>query len=254
MNQLDTTFSALADPTRRAILGQLALGERTVGEIAEPFDISLPAISRHLRVLESASLIVTERRGKYLVRRLNASSLRDATEWLEFYRSFWSDGLDRLEAHLKKNKGVPMPPQAKVDTPVIEITRHLDAPPEQVFDAWVSKDFGAWLPFPDAVRQSTVIEPRVGGRYELSMTMKDGRTIEIFGVYREMVRPERLVMTWVANYIGQETLLTLTFKPNKAGTVMTLRHDGVPSALRNNHKANWLETLNRLAAYLKSAG
>jgi uncharacterized protein YndB with AHSA1/START domain len=94
----------------------------------------------------------------------------------------------------------------------------------------------------------------VGGRYELSMTMKDGRTIDITGVYREMVRPEKLVMTWVANYIGQETLLTLTFQPKGTGTLMTLRHDGVPSALRDNHKANWLETLSRLAAYLKKDG
>jgi uncharacterized protein YndB with AHSA1/START domain len=253
MNQLDTTFSALADPTRRAILAQLALGERTVGELAEPFDISLPAISRHLRVLESASLIVTERRGKYLVRRLNASALADATEWLEFYRTFWSEGFDRLEAHLKKTKGVSMPPQANVDTPSIEISRYLDAPAEQVFDAWVSKDFGAWLPLPDAVRQTAVIEPRVGGCYELSMTMNDGRTIDISGVYREIVRPHKLVMTWVANYIGQETLLTLTFQPQGTGTLMKLRHDGVPTALRDNHKANWMETLNRLATYLKDS-
>src|SRR6267378_3807953 len=82
MNNLDTTFAALSDPTRRAILGRLAAGQLTVGELAEPFDISLPAISRHLRVLEAASLIVRERRGQHRVCRLDAGALSAASEWL----------------------------------------------------------------------------------------------------------------------------------------------------------------------------
>ncbi len=102
MNALDTTFSALSDGTRRAILARLALGEATVGELAEPFDISLPAISRHLRVLEQASLIVRERRGQHRVCRLDPGALASASEWLEFYRRFWTEGLDRLDAHLKQ--------------------------------------------------------------------------------------------------------------------------------------------------------
>jgi len=104
MNTLDQTFSALADPTRRAILVRLAKGEATVGELARPFDISLPAISRHLKVLEDAELITNERVGKHRHCRLKPQALADAAHWLEFHRRFWSESLDRLDAHLKTSK------------------------------------------------------------------------------------------------------------------------------------------------------
>jgi DNA-binding transcriptional ArsR family regulator len=101
MIALDRTFSALADPTRRAILVRLAQGEATVGQLAEPFDISLPAISRHLKVLEEASLISNERQGKHRRCRLKSEALTGAAEWIDFHRRFWSGSFDRLNAHLK---------------------------------------------------------------------------------------------------------------------------------------------------------
>ena len=103
MDGLSQTFSALADPTRRAILARLALGEATVGEIAEPFPISGPAISRHLKVLEEADLITRTRRSQQFVCRLNPQGLKSAQEWLDHYRAFWTGAFDRLDAHLKKN-------------------------------------------------------------------------------------------------------------------------------------------------------
>ncbi len=103
METLDFAYSALADPTRRAILARLALGEATVGEIAEPFPISGPAISRHLKVLEQARLIARTRHGQQLVCRLNPQGLKSAQEWLDHYRAFWTGAFDRLDAHLKKN-------------------------------------------------------------------------------------------------------------------------------------------------------
>ena len=102
MQTLDTAFAALADPTRRAILARLALGEATVGEIGEPFPISAPAISRHLKVLEEADLIARTRRGQQLVCRLNPQGLKTAQEWLDHYRAFWTGAFDRLDSHLKK--------------------------------------------------------------------------------------------------------------------------------------------------------
>jgi DNA-binding transcriptional ArsR family regulator len=102
MIQLNATFNALADPTRRAILARLARGEATVGELAEPFAVSLPAISRHLKVLERASLISNERVGKHRRVRLKREALAGAQEWLDFSRRFWSGSLDRLASHLKK--------------------------------------------------------------------------------------------------------------------------------------------------------
>lgn len=107
MNVLDHTFAALADPVRRAILMRLAEGDATVGELAAPFEISLPAISRHLRVLEEASLISREREGKHRRCRLQRDALDRAGEWLDFHRRFWSGSFDRLDTHLasKSNKG-----------------------------------------------------------------------------------------------------------------------------------------------------
>ena len=109
MMTLDATFAALSDATRRAILVRLATGEATVGELAEPFQISLPAISRHLRVLEDAELIVREREGQHRRCRLKPEALASAGEWLDFHRRFWSGSLDRLNAHLKQDKGNTKP-------------------------------------------------------------------------------------------------------------------------------------------------
>ncbi|HZT50822.1 MAG TPA: metalloregulator ArsR/SmtB family transcription factor [Stellaceae bacterium] len=98
---LDLTFAALADPTRRAILARLAEGEASVNELAEPFAISLPAVSRHLKVLERATLIERRRDGQHRYCRLNGAPLSAAADWLEFYRRFWSESLDRLAEHLR---------------------------------------------------------------------------------------------------------------------------------------------------------
>ena len=109
MPNLDRTFAALANPTRRAMLARLATGERTVNELAAPFTISLPAISRHLKVLEGAALIVRTRDGLYQRCRLNPRRLGQAAEWLTFYRRFWTENFDRLDAHLRQTRT----PQAK---------------------------------------------------------------------------------------------------------------------------------------------
>jgi DNA-binding transcriptional ArsR family regulator len=103
MQMLDSTFAAIADPTRRAILARLALGDATVGELADPFPISAPAISRHLKVLEEARLIARTRRGQQFICRLNPDGLKTAQEWLDHYRAFWTGSFDRLDAHLKNN-------------------------------------------------------------------------------------------------------------------------------------------------------
>ena len=107
MKNLDVTFSALSDPTRRAILARLARGAATAGELGAPFKISQPAISRHLRVLEEASLIVRERRGQHRLCRLNPDPLKGADDWLGFYRKFWDKAFDRLDRHLQRLEARP---------------------------------------------------------------------------------------------------------------------------------------------------
>jgi DNA-binding transcriptional ArsR family regulator len=100
-DRLSVIFAALADPTRRAILARLADGDATVTELAEPFSISLPAISRHLKVLERAGLISRSRSGQWRSSTLEAAALREATDWMERYRVFWDASFDRLDAHLR---------------------------------------------------------------------------------------------------------------------------------------------------------
>jgi DNA-binding transcriptional ArsR family regulator len=101
-DQLSTTFAALADPTRRAILARLAKGQASVTEIAEPFDMTLPAISKHLKVLEHAGLIGRGREAQWRPCRLDAGPLKDVDDWVERYRRFWEQSFDRLETYLQE--------------------------------------------------------------------------------------------------------------------------------------------------------
>src|SRR5882757_8656593 len=99
---LDNTFAALADPTRRAILARLALGETSVTELAEPFDMSLPAVSKHLKVLERAGLITRGREAQWRPCRIEPDALNDVDGWLEEYRRLWEERLDRLDDYLRR--------------------------------------------------------------------------------------------------------------------------------------------------------
>ncbi len=100
VDRLSVIFAALADPTRRAILAHLAKGEASVTELAKPFEMSLPAISKHLKVLQRAQLITRSREAQWRPCRLEAETLKDAADWIEQYRQFWDQRLDRLEDYL----------------------------------------------------------------------------------------------------------------------------------------------------------
>src|SRR5882724_674147 len=101
-DQLTQTFSALADPTRRAIIGRLSRGEKSVTELAEPFRMSLPAVSKHLKVLERAGLISRGREAQWRPCRLKAKPLREVADWVDHYRKFWEESFDRLDEYLKE--------------------------------------------------------------------------------------------------------------------------------------------------------
>jgi DNA-binding transcriptional ArsR family regulator len=101
-DRLSATFAALADPTRRAILARLASGEASVTELAQPFAMSLPAISKHLKVLERAGLVARGREAQWRPCKLSAGPLKDVSEWVESYRRFWEQSLDRLEEYLRE--------------------------------------------------------------------------------------------------------------------------------------------------------
>ncbi len=103
-DQLSSTFAALADPTRRAILARLASGEASVTQLAEPFEMSMPAISKHLKVLERAHLIGRGRDAQWRPCRLEAAPLKDAFDWIDHYRQFWEQSFDRLDDYLRELK------------------------------------------------------------------------------------------------------------------------------------------------------
>lgn len=115
INPLDAVFGALADPTRRAILARLTSGDATVGELAAPFAMSQPAISRHLKVLESAGLISRTRRATARLSHLEAEPLRDATEWLARYQAWWDESHGRLDALLGRLQADPLDPSRRTD-------------------------------------------------------------------------------------------------------------------------------------------
>jgi DNA-binding transcriptional ArsR family regulator len=117
MDHLSSTFAALADPTRRAILARLALGETSVNEIAKPFAMSLPAVSKHLKVLEGAGLITRGRDAQWRPCKLEAGPLKDAASWIENYRKFWEASLDRLEEYLHRLQSDEAKRPAKPKTP-----------------------------------------------------------------------------------------------------------------------------------------
>ena len=102
VDRFSATFAALADPTRRAILARLALGSTSVTELAKPFEMSLPAVSKHLKVLERAGLIARGREAQLRPSRLEAGPLREAADWMEHYRHFWEESFDRLDEYLKE--------------------------------------------------------------------------------------------------------------------------------------------------------
>ncbi len=106
-NQLTATFQALADPTRRAILARLALGEASVGELAEPFRMSLPAVSKHLKVLEGAGFLAREKDGRVHRCRLEAAPIKQAADWIDGYRRFWEIQLDQLARYLEESNPTP---------------------------------------------------------------------------------------------------------------------------------------------------
>jgi len=127
------------------------------------------------------------------------------------------------------------------DVVSLQITRRFEAPPERVFDAWLSSAWAEWLA-PGKVRgKLTLLEPRIGGRYEVEMTMPDGRVVRVRGRYLEIDRPHRLLLSWIADHNEHETLLSIDLQRDGArGTLLTLRHDGFrDTGQRDRHRSGW---------------
>jgi len=122
----------------------------------------------------------------------------------------------------------------------LEISRRFAAPPERVFDAWVGQEWCEWLGPPESRCTVLELDPRVGGRFRVSMTMSDGRAIEVSGTYSEMRRGQQLAFSWNSDYAQQRMAIAVTFRLDGDGTMMTLRQHGFPNTeLQSGYKAGW---------------
>ncbi len=133
----------------------------------------------------------------------------------------------------------------------LSMTRLFDAPVERVFDAWLNKSWGAWAGPPGFRGEVLTLEPKVGGRYRIAMFRPDGGSSVVGGVYREIDRPRRLVMSWQWEGDPNDTLITLDFRAVGDKTQISLKHEGFATADgRDNHQSGWVATLDKLAAHL----
>ncbi len=136
--------------------------------------------------------------------------------------------------------------------PLLEMTRTFEAPPERVFDAWLSKSWGEWAGPRGVTGEVVLMEAKIGGRYRMNMHIPGGKTLSVSGVYREILRPTKLVFTWKWETEENETLVTLAFRATETGTVMTVRHQGFAQVEeRESHHNGWNGTLDRLAEHLQ---
>ena len=193
---LNATFGALADPTRRAILARLAKGDASVLDLAEPFDMSQPAISKHLKVLERAGLIARSRDAQRRPCRLEPRRLKQAADWLGTYRQFWEESYGRLDDYLHNCR----PRRKPVTSRKLEIIaepgktsfttkRIVDAPRALVFDAFTKcEHLKRWMGPRSLTMASCETDLRVGGRYRFVFRGPDGSEVGFSGEFREVVR------------------------------------------------------------------
>jgi uncharacterized protein YndB with AHSA1/START domain/DNA-binding transcriptional ArsR family regulator len=266
-DRLSATFAALADPTRRAILGRLVRGETSVTELAKPFDMTLPGISKHLKVLERAGLIERGREAQWRPCRLKAGPLKSIADWVEEYRQFWEESFDRLTTTCASYRERKRNMAAKRNSPSKELagqelvlTRVFDAPRRLVFKAWTDpKHVAKWWGPHGFTNPVCKLDVRPGGQIRIDMRGPDGTVYPMSGVYQEVVEPERLVFTSAAlDERGKplfEVLTTVTFTEQGGKTTQTLRARVVSRADKGDPylagmEAGWTQSLERLKEYL----
>jgi uncharacterized protein YndB with AHSA1/START domain/DNA-binding transcriptional ArsR family regulator len=267
-DRLTATFAALADPTRRAILARLALGESSVNELAKPFAMSLPAVSKHLKVLERSGLITCGRCAQWRPCRLRARPLREASEWVGGYRRFWEESFrpSRVLHHRTKENGKsPYPKKNKNQEPEsdreIVISRIVDAPRELVWRAMTDPKHVVnwWGPrgFTTTIQEMDV---RLGGTWKHVMHGPDGIDYPNRSTFTEVVMPERIVFSHGGSKKGGATAIfvaTWTFETVEVGKARVTIRMVFPSASERDRVANAYgaieggrQTLERLSEHL----
>jgi uncharacterized protein YndB with AHSA1/START domain/DNA-binding transcriptional ArsR family regulator len=254
--RLDDVFAALAHPIRRAIIERLAEGECTVGELAEPHDVSLPAISQHLRALEEVGLLEQTHTGRVRRCALKGGPLSAAFSWIVQYRIFWEDMLDDIGEKLER-RGTTMTAtnaKSRTTTGTVRLSRVFKAPRERVFNAFLDPDaFAKWIPPNGYTAHVYKFEPKVGGSHRLSFSSLDKKDTHFFGgKFLEIRRNERLRYTDKFESddpeMQSEMRVTVTFKDVPGGTEVKIVQEGVPRSIPiEGAMLGWNQSLENLA-------
>jgi uncharacterized protein YndB with AHSA1/START domain/DNA-binding transcriptional ArsR family regulator len=256
--RLDDVFAALAHPIRRAIIERLAEGECTVGELAEPHDVSLPAISQHLRALEEVGLLEQTHSGRVRRCTLKATPLSAAFSWIVQYRIFWEDTLDEI-AEKVEGRGVTMTTtKARTNTTTgtgtVRLKRVFKAPRERVFNAFLDPDaFAKWIPPNGYTAHVYKFDPKVGGAYRMSFSSLDKKDTHFFGGKFLEIKPnERLRYTDKFEsddpVMKGEMKVTITFKDVPGGTEVRIVQEGLPKVIPiEGAMLGWSQSLENLA-------
>ena len=278
-DRLDKTFAALANSTRRAILARLAEGEATVNELAEPFEMTLPAISKHIKVLERAGLVTRGQRAQYRPCAIDGAPLQQVSTWAEQYRPVWEARFDRMDDYLaqfqpRKTGERERRANAMTDNlgsqDAVVIERSFDAPVDLIWQMWTDPEhFKAWYGPDGASIPVAKMDVRVGGTRLVCMAMQtpDGPMQMWFaGEYTEVVENERLVYTeFMSDEHGNVLSPSDTGAPEAhpmttevrvelddvgGRTKMVMTHSGVPAGSAG--ATGWTMALAKLAAYVEA--
>ena len=267
--KLSQTFAALASSTRRAILARLAKGEATVNELAEPFNMSLPAISKHIKVLERAGLIKQGQKAQYRPCTIDASPLVEVANWTEQYRHIWEARFDQMDDYIKQLKArrIIMNDQTMSQDAVV-VERTFDAPVEVIWQMWTQPEhFKKWYGPTGFTVPVAEMDVQVGGKHLFCMSSPDGKMkMWSTGEYLEIVQNERLVYTDIpadehGNAVspadmgmpeGYPTETTVIVQLEDVGgkTKMTMTHVGVPAS--SGAGGGWEQAFDKMAAHLQT--
>jgi uncharacterized protein YndB with AHSA1/START domain/DNA-binding transcriptional ArsR family regulator len=251
---LDNVFHALADPTRRAILMQLTKGELSVNEIAAGRDMSLQAVSKHIKVLEDAELIVKTKEGRVRRCRANLAPLEQAAELLNQYKVFWERRLEALESYIKGQARKESPMADEKETNIV-VRKVIEADRTVLFRAFSDPEIMRKWFFPEEGWTADVTnEFKVGGRYRIDMHEPDGNTWSHSGEYKEIDPPNKIVFTWNSDEV-KETQVTVEFIKTAGGTEIILTHEFLPDEeQREQHRGGWTGCLSNLEKTLRDIG
>lgn len=249
---ISAVFRALADSTRRAILAQLAEEELTVNEIAAQHHMSLQAVSKHLKVLENAGLIVKRKAGRIRRCRVNFETLEQASRLIAQYRVFWERRLESLQSSITEQAREEGPMGEEKETTVV-VKKVLKADRDTLFRAFSDPEImRRWFFAGESGWSADVAnEFKVGGQYRIDMHDADGKTWSHWGEYREIDRPHKIVFTWNSESV-ERTEVSVEFREATGGTEVILTHEFLPDEeQREDHRGGWNGCLRNLERALR---